>query len=1418
MKRTRHLLLTAALLVSTFSLTAGTITSVSELSNTKLYHVSQPNHSEGATAWAVQAGGSVLKSNNDLGIAPDNNDTCQQFAFLSNDGGVTRFLYHPAEEKFICRDGSLSTVPADPVYLKEGAYDNTFVAYFDDSHYINVGGSQQMVIDSWNTLDGGNSCAITAVGEFDPSAVIGSIPVTAQLDGIWYRLLLESRQASVVSNPDGATKYTGDISVSSAVTFDGLMCSVTSIGERAFSGCSNLTAITLPEGVTSIGVDAFSGCSGLTSIVVAEGNTVYDSREDCNAIIVTGTNALVLGCSTTVIPEGVTSIGRYAFYGCDGLTSITLPESLESIGENAFEDCSGLTSINIPVSVTSIGRDAFYKCSSLVSVVIPVNVTCIEWGAFSCCNSLTSITIPENVTSIGNYAFFRCSGLASITIPESVTSIGDYAFSGCSGLVSITIPESVTSIGYSAFNGCSGLTSITIPESVTSIGDYAFSGCSGLTSITIPESVTSIGDDAFQNTAWYENQSEGVVYAGKVLYRYKGTMPENTSIEIKEGTKGIAGRAFYDCDGLASITIPESVTSIAGYAFYGCSLTEVQISSIEAWCNIDFGGSYANPLLFAENFCLDGEPIVELTIPNSVTAVKDYAFDGYDTLTSVTLPEGITSIGASAFSRCSSLTSVTLPEGITSIGASAFSRCSSLTSITCEAETPPTIGSSLTFSEVDKSISVYVPSSSVEAYRAAEYWNEFTNIQPMVAFGTCGDNLTWRLTDAGELIIEGTGTMNDYETVTELPWNEHRSSITKVTIKEGVTSIGNYAFRGCSNPTSITIPAGVTSVGVGAFWDCSSLTSITIPESVTSIGVLAFSDCIDLISIVVEEGNAIYDSREGCNAIIETSSNTLVSGCSTTIIPNTVTSIRSYAFNGCSNLASITIPEGVTSIGGGAFRFCSSLTSIILPEGVTSIGGSAFFGCSSLTSITIPEGVTSIGGSAFSGCSSLTSITIPESVTSIGVLAFSDCIDLISIVVEEGNAIYDSREGCNAIIETSSNTLVSGCSTTIIPNTVTSIGFGAFDGCMRLTSINIPGSVTSIGSYAFKDCVCLTSINLPESVTSIGGNAFSACSSLTSITIPEGVTSIGDNAFRDCSSLTSIIIPVGVTSIEDATFYDCSSLTSITIPESVTSIGLWAFLGCSSLTSITIETLTPPTIEGSNTFEDVDLSIPVYVPASSVSAYQSAECWSEFTNIQTIPEVITINQYGSATYCSEYALDFSEMEGLKAYAATGYNTKTGVVTLTRVMTSQPGMGLFLKGEPGEYIVPTLESTDDNSLNMLVGTVERTAINSTSDDGRYRNYRYTIKSGDQEPLFYVVEEGYTLGKGKAYLQIPVAWLPAEAKAIGLRFDDGATTDIEDVESTENGEQATGIYDLMGRKVTNPQKGMMYIVNGKKTIMN
>ena len=246
-------------------------------------------------------------------------------------------------------------------------------------------------------------------------------------------------------------EYEGSVVIPKSVTYNGKAYSVTSIGTSAFSGCSGLTSVTIPNSVTSIGYSAFSDCSGLTSMT---------------------------------IPNSVTSIVGGAFYRCSGLTSITIPNSVTEIGVNAFYGCSGLTSITIPNSVTSIGEAAFSGCSSLTSIAIPNSVTSINSYVFSGCSGLTSVTIPNSVTSIGGGAFQNCSGLTSITIPNSVTSIGNSAFSGCSGLASVTIPNSVTSIGNSAFSGCSGLTSVTIPNSVTSIGSEAFYRCSGLSSVT----------------------------------------------------------------------------------------------------------------------------------------------------------------------------------------------------------------------------------------------------------------------------------------------------------------------------------------------------------------------------------------------------------------------------------------------------------------------------------------------------------------------------------------------------------------------------------------------------------------------------------------------------------------------------------------------------------------------------------------------------------------------------------------------------------------------------------------------------------------------------------------------------------------------------------------------------------------------
>ena len=387
---------------------------------------------------------------------------------------------------------------------------------------------------------------------------------------------------------------------------------------------------------------------------------------------------------------------------------------------------------------------------------------------------------------------------------------------------------------------------------------------------------------------------------------------------------------------------------------------------------------------------------------------------------------------------------------------------------------------------------------------------------------------------------------------------DYCSNLTSVTIPESVTSIGPWAFYGCSGLTSVTIPESVTSIGKSAFWGCSGLTSVTIPESVTSIGESAFANCYGLNAIIVDDGNTKYDSRDNCNAIIETATNTLIYGCKSTVIPESVTSIGDEAFNNCSDLTSVTIPESVTSIGNLAFYYCTGLTSVTIPESVTSIGVQAFWGCSGLTSVTIPESVTSIGKGAFLRCSGLTSVNIPNSITSIVNGAFEYCSGLTSVTIPESVTSIGSYafRGC------------SGLTSVTIPESVTSIGYEAFYGCSGLTSVTIPESVTSIGYEAFYGCSGLTSVTIPESVTSIDYEAFYGCSGLTSVTIPESVTSIGEGAFWVCSGLTSVTIPESVTSIGDYAFSRCSGLTSVTIPESVTSIGNGAFADCYGLTEI----------------------------------------------------------------------------------------------------------------------------------------------------------------------------------------------------------------------------------------------------------
>ena len=284
-------------------------------------------------------------------------------------------------------------------------------------------------------------------------------------------------------------------------------------------------------------------------------------------------------------------------------------------------------------------------------------------------------------------------------------------------------------------------------------------------------------------------------------------------------------------------------------------------------------------------------------------------------------------------------------------------------------------------------------------------------------------------------------------------------------IPNSVTSIGDGAFRGCRGLTELTLPNSVTSIGDCAFYGCSGLTELILPNSVTSIGNYAFSDCSGLEKITVDRGNKRYDSWGNCNSIIETGTNTLIVGCKNSVIPNSVRSIGDCAFYGCSGLTKLTLPNSVRSIGDGAFSGCSGLTELTLPNSVMSIGDCAFYGCSGLTELILPNSVRSIGDIAFTYCSGLEKIT-----------------------VESGNSCYDSRDNCNSIIDTEFNTLIVGCKNSVIPNSVTSIGYYAFYGCSGLTELTLPDSVASIGDGAFICCSDLSKITSLAEIPPVCGS------------------------------------------------------------------------------------------------------------------------------------------------------------------------------------------------------------------------------------------------------------------------------------------------------------------------------------------
>ena len=750
----------------------------------------------------------------------------------------------------------------------------------------------------------------------------------------------------------------------------------------------------------------------------------------------------------------------------------------------------------------------------------------------------------------------------SVSIPETIT----YE----------SVVYSVTSIDGYAFNGCSGLTSITIPNSVTSIGGYAFEGCSGLSTVTIPNSVTSIGSSAFYDTGIYNNNSNwdnGVLYIDNCLIKVKSNVVKG-SYAIKKGTRIIGGGAFSGCSGLTSVTIGNSVTSIGEYAFSSCSgLTKVNyLGTVDEWAEIDF---FDNPTYYAKDLYINGELLTDVKIisadsikrdafshcksiksveiGNSVTSIGGYAFYYCSGLSSVSIGNNVTSIGDDAFSYCSGLSTVTIPNSVISIGYRAFSYCSGLTSVT--------IGNNVTsiggyaFKNCSGLTSVIWNAKNCANFEDAMS-SPFFHVSSQIISFIFGDDvehipayLCYMMGNLKELVIpNGVTSIGD-----KVFYGAGLNNVESIWDK-GVFYVSNYLVRAKRNKMvgNYSIKEGTKVILHDAFEGCELLSSIIIPNSVSSIGSRAFERCIGLTKVnylgTVEEWAEIDFFA---NPTYYAKDLYINGELLTDVKIISADSIKSNAFSNCKSIKSVEIGNSVTSIGNSAFSYCSGLTSVSIGNSVTSIGNGAFRSCSALTSVTIGNNVTSIGGEAFSYCSGLSTVTIPNSVISIGYSAFESCSGLTSVA---------------------------------IGNNVTSIGGGAFSYCSGLTSITIPNSVTSIGYGKYTGC------------------AFRGCSSLTSVVWnARNCANFEDEESSPFynekgSNITSFTIGDDVETIPSYLCNNLVNLKNLTIGRNLNSIGDYAFEGCRNLERITIFNEEVP-MASYNSFVNYDANLYVLCDA-----------------------------------------------------------------------------------------------------------------------------------------------------------------------------------------------------------------------------
>ena len=780
------------------------------------------------------------------------------------------------------------------------------------------------------------------------------------------------------------------------------------INSVAFLNCTGLTEINIPASVNSIDSTAFVGCSNLQSVTVDENNPTYDSRDNCNAIIRTEDNTLVIGCAHSTIPETVTRIGDSAFKSCIALKSVSLPDGLTQIDDMAFADCTSLKEITIPEN-TKLGKDVFKNVIGLTIYGYPDSDAC----AYAQSHGIEFVSIaPVDYSKIYDYTIN--DGEVTITkyistekdavIPDviggyPVTKIGDSAFESCTELKSVSLPDGLTQIGDRAFCNCTSLTEVNIPDTVTEIGDSAFDCCDSLKRITIPEN-TKLGDNAVTHsyflTIYGYPESDAYLLARKERIHFisilKKMVSDNFEYTVKDGKASITKYLGKEKD----IVIPDTVDGYPVTAVIG-------LFAWEDW--VDW------------NVQWEKTPN-SVVIPASVKYIgeKDYE----DGLFSVEPVELYIYARDAVIDTLPGMIDYCTVYGYRGSTVEAFDEYPiNFVPLDSEGAEDP-----------DYDYYTYGGKAYITRYKGNEknvVVPDLLNGYPVAAINSheqvctdpdCEDfghysygsyTHTHRF---GAFENSGVQSVALPDTVQKLSASAFKNctALTTIKLSSKLEVIEDKAFYGCSALTEVTFPEGLVTIGGQAFADCTSLKSISIPSTTTEIGRKptpndkdyydyatelydeyenlisvtvkvaecdSFVGCTALQSITVDKNNPVYDSRDNCNALIRTEDNTLVFGSSHSTIPDTITAIGKSAFGENKELTEINIPSSVTEIGDSAFSGCTGLASVTFSDTAVEIGYCAFASCTALTEITLPD-YSTIGGSAFSGCTGLKRAVIPE--------------------------------------------------------------------------------------------------------------------------------------------------------------------------------------------------------------------------------------------------------------------------------------------------------------------------------------------------------------------------------------------------------------------------------------------------------